>query len=159
MKLAFATFLVVSLVLSSFLLETANAGSSKPVQLRPLPGGLWTLEQVEDIAKLALDKYNEDNNLQKKYQFVKFLKANYTSSIRALEYYITFEAKDVDDQRRRKSGTWVDLCCSLVDLDVGVTTAIVGLTTATETTLVFERSRTATTIEWLETIATEEGPT
>lgn len=34
-----------------------------------------------------------------------------------------------------------------------------GLTTATETTPVFERSRTATTIEWLETIATEEGPT
>ncbi|KAF7140713.1 hypothetical protein RHSIM_Rhsim06G0049300 [Rhododendron simsii] len=68
----------------------------RPVRLCPLPGALWTLEQVQDIAKLALDKYNEDNNLvQKKYQFVKFLKANYTSSIRALEYYITFEAKDV----------------------------------------------------------------
>ncbi|KAF7141135.1 hypothetical protein RHSIM_Rhsim06G0059100 [Rhododendron simsii] len=52
------------------------------------------LRPVEDIAMLALDKYNEDN-LQK-YQFVKFLKANYTSSIRALEYYITFEAKDVN---------------------------------------------------------------
>ncbi|KAI8531519.1 hypothetical protein RHMOL_Rhmol11G0142500 [Rhododendron molle] len=70
-----------------------------------------------------------------------------------LEYY------KVDDRRRRKSGTWVDLCCSSVDLDVGVTTAIVGLTTATETTPVFERSRTATTIEWLETIMIEEGPT
>ncbi|KAF7140640.1 hypothetical protein RHSIM_Rhsim06G0060500 [Rhododendron simsii] len=64
----------------------------RPVQLSP--GGLWTLYKVKDISKLALDKYNED--LQKKYEFVKFLKANYSSSIQALELYLTFEAKDTN---------------------------------------------------------------
>lgn len=78
--------------------------NSRDMPIRPyyVPdklGGIEKLKMVENCSKLAMDKYNKDN--ETKYQFGKVLKAN-SSGCWSESFYITCESKHVPGSRPKK---------------------------------------------------------